>query len=495
MDKDTRTRTPATGRPRNKVALINPRRGWRPGLGLLYVASALLDAGYEVRVFEFFDENFDDSRNHALWKSLFAYDADIYGFGVISWNRAVTAQQIARIRQHTSGKFIICGGKDPSYMASKYLEYGADAVVVGEGETTMVETADAVNAGSPLDHIKGLVHMREGELVENAPREPTCLDKLLFPALHLVDYAQYTDIKLGGIPGHYIRTGFMMANRGCPFNCKFCAEKVRNIYRERPLDDIVDEIRWQRRHWNIKGMVFLDDLFYHKEERIVALCHKLNEAGLDGLAYYAQTRVDRTPSRETLALMRRTGFIQLALGVESGSPRILEIVNKGTTIEMAREAVARINAADICSYAYMIVGLPEETVDDLDMTAEFLESIKPTFVAVNYYMPMPGTRYFNEEDDALIDTLSYSLTENQTYRSALSQKTLAHYRALFESKAQRSANMNLFRYVGFYGFLLKMATIRMDVLLKGAWLQMKTNKYSSYFEAVRTAMINYKITG
>lgn len=496
MDEYPTPRSMTNNKAKRKIALVSPRRGWRPGLGILYCASYLLDAGYDVRVFEFFDENFNVKKNRRVWKEMMEFDADIYGFSVISWNRAVAGEQIRRLREETEGKFIICGGKDPSYMGKYYIEYGADVSVIGEGEETMVELADFVNGKGKLKDILGICFRNEfGEIVETEHREPTVLDNLLFPAFHLIDYSQYTNIRLGGIPGHYIRTGFMMANRGCPFNCKYCSEKVRNVYRERPLKDIVAEIKWQNENWKIDGMVFLDDLFYFDEQRIIDLCNLLKEAGLDKLKYYAQTRVDRTPKAETLKLMYDTGFIQLALGIESGSQRILDIVGKGIKPEVSMDAVTRINDAGIHSYAYMIIGLPEEKEEDLEVTAEFLRELKPTFVAVNYFMPMPGTKYFNEEEDAKLGELSYSLTENQTQRSEVGQEKLAHYRYLFESCAQRSANKNLFEYPRFFAFLAKVAFLRPDVLVKGAWIQFKTRRYSSYFEAMRTAMINYKICG
>ena len=479
---------------KERVLLINPRKGWRPPLGLLYVASYLENAGYSVKVIEFIDENYNTIKNKKLWKEFYEYDPDFIGFGVISWNRSVTVEIIKQIRDTTKDKIIICGGKDPSYVPEKYINSGANVVVIGEGEETMVELLNACSSQSDLDDVKGIVFKNGSSIVTTAHREPINLENLLHPAFDLVDYKHYTDIRLGGIPGHFIKTGFMMANRGCPFGCKFCTENVRNVFRERAIDDIISEIKWQIKNYNIKGLVFLDDLFYYKSERVIDFCSAILRENIK-LKIYAQTRVDRVGDMETLKLMKKAGFIQLALGVESGSPKILKMVNKGINLEQIRKGVKAINDAGIHTYSFIIIGFPDETSEDMEMTENLLKEINSTFVAVNYYMPMPGTPLYSEEDDKLLDEVSYSLTENQTFRTSDAQKALSHYRQRFQLTSERNPNYNLFRYPGFFAFLAGVMFLKPVVLLKGLYIQRTKKTYSSYFEAARTAMINYRIYG
>ena len=479
---------------KRKVLLINPRKGWRPPLGLLYVASYLVDSGYEVKVIEFIDENYNKKKNEKLWNEFHEYDPDFIGFGVISWNRSVTGKIIEQIRESTKDKIIICGGKDPAYVPEKYLSYGADAVVIGEGEETMVELLNAYNSFKDLKDVNGIVFNNGNSVINTNHREPKNLASLLYPAFDLVEYKHYTNIRLGGIPGHFLKTGFMMANRGCPFGCKFCTENLRNVFRERSIDDIIGEMKWQISNYHIKGLVFLDDLFYYKEERIIEFCNAILNENIK-LKIYAQTRVDRVGKPETLRLMKKAGFIQLALGVESGSPKILKMVNKGVEVDQIRQGIKAINDAGIYTYSYMIIGLPGETKADMEMTDDLLKEINSTFVAVNYYMPMPGTPLYSDEDDKRLDEVSYSLTENQTFRSSKDQSFLAYYRQKFQSTSERNPNYNLFKYPGFFGFLASVIMFHPTILLKGLYIQRKQRTYSSYFEAVRTSMINYRIYG
>lgn len=479
---------------KRKVLLINPRKGWRPPLGLLYVASYLADAGYEVKVIEFIDENYNKKKNKKLWIELYKYDPDFIGFGVISWNRSVTGEIIQQIKATTKEKIVVCGGKDPSYVPEKYLAYGADAVVIGEGEETIVELLNAYNLQRGLEDVNGIAYQNGKDLVTTKYRDPKNLDTLLYPAFDLVEYAHYTNIRLGGIPGHFLKTGFMMANRGCPFGCKFCTENVRNVFRERTIDDIIGEIKWQVKNYKIKGLVFLDDLFYYKNERIIEFCKEILKEKIK-LKIYAQTRVDKVDNPKILGLMKKAGFFQLALGIESGSPKILKMVNKGINVDQIKRGVKAINDAGIYSYSYMIIGLPGETMDDMEMTGNLLKEINSTFVAVNYYMPMPGTPLYSDEDDKRLDEVSYSLTENQTFRSSEVQNDLAYYRQLFQSTSEKNPNYNLFKYPGFFLFLAKVIFLHPFVLLKGLYIQKRKRTYSNYFEALRTSMINYRIYG
>ena len=416
------------------------------------------------------------------------------GLGVISWNRKISGNIIRRIKSKTKDKIVFCGGKDPSFVPEKYIDYGADAVVIGEGEDTVVELFNAYRFKSSLDKVKGIVYRNSDCIVRTEHREPRNLNNLLFPAFELVDYEYYTNIRLGGIPGHFIKTGFMMANRGCPFSCEFCSNVIRNVYRQRTIEDIIEEIKWQKKEYKIDGLVFLDDLFYFRDQWIIEFCQHILKENIK-LKIYAQTRLDTTGKKETLELMKRAGFIQLAIGVESGSPRILDKVNKGLKVDQIKSGIKAINDAGIYTYSYLIIGLPYENEEDLNKTEELLKEINSTFIAVNYYMPMPGTELYSQEDDELLDKVSFSLTENQTFRSAESQKKLASYRAKFQSMSQKNPNLNLFKYPGFYAFLAKVLLLHPHVLLKGVYIQKKKRTYSNYFEAARTAMINFGIYG
>ncbi|MEO5370877.1 MAG: B12-binding domain-containing radical SAM protein [Magnetococcus sp. DMHC-1] len=479
-----------------KLLLINPRKGWRPPLGLLYIAAYARHAGYQVKVLEFIDEEFFPGKNIKLWKELHDFNPDVIGLGVISWNRRVAQGIIQRIRAETLNKIIICGGKDPNFKPDIYLNNGVDYVIFGEGEESTIHLLNNIfQPNGNMKSVPGIGYLEDSEIVRTAVHPVMPLENLLYPALDLVDYDHYCDIRLGGIPGHFIKTGFMMASRGCPFTCRFCTDPIRSRYRERSIDDIVAEIKWQMAHWKIDGIVFLDDLFYYRDQRVNAFCERIIKEGIK-LKFYAQARADRVGNSETLALMKKAGFIQIAMGIESGSQRMLDIMEKHTQLDTMNEAIRKVEKAGIYAYIFLIVGFPEESQDDLEATARFLSKIKPTFITVNYFMPMPGTKYFNDEDKDALEELSFSLTENQrTFRSPVSHETIVRYRDIYLSLAQRNANLNLFRYPSFYFWAIKLVLFKPIVLLRGIYKQKKQATYTSYFDAIRTAMINNRIFG
>ena len=478
-----------------KVLLINPRKGWRPALGLLYLAAYLRKFGHTIKVCEFIDEVYFPHANTSLWHEIKTFSPDVIGLGIISWNRRVALEIIDRLHREHPNTTIICGGKDPTFKPEIYLASHVDYVVKGEGEETIRALLNTLDNPTEIFGIRGLAFLRDGKPHDTGQREPMDVSTVPFPAFDLVNYDHYCDIRLGGIPGHFIRTGFIMATRGCPYKCRFCTDPIRSIYRERPLDDIIAEIRWQMTTWKIDGLVFLDDLFYHDEKKVVEFCQRILAEKIH-LKLYAQTRVDRVGSEETLQLMKQAGFIQIALGVETGSQRLLDIINKGTKLHQIRTAIERINKAGICTYAFLIIGFPEETRDDLEATIQFLQESRPTFVAVNFFMPMPGTAYYRQEDEQILNELSFSLTENQQqFRSPVPAADLLSYRDRLTALAEKNANLHLLRYPSFVIWTMKVILFRPDVLLRGIRLQWQRGIYVSYFDAIRTAMINHRIFG
>jgi|GEM_PF-1707786 len=480
-----------------KILLINPRQGWRPPLGLLYVASCLREAGHRVKVVEFTDEEYFPGANRSRWRDVARDEPDVVGLGIISWNRKAAKDIIRDLRKLWPEKVIVCGGKDPTFKPGVYLQEGlADFVVLHEGEETMPELVRALDAGEDARRLPGLAFRENGEVRVNPGRKPLALDKIPYPALDLVDYDHDIDIRLGGIPGHFVRTGFLMASRGCPYQCRFCTDPVRAVYRERSVDDIVAEIKWQMDHWRIDGLCLMDDLFYFRESRVREFCERILRERIK-LKLYAQARADILDAdKGTLALMKKAGFIQLGLGVESGSQRMLDIMNKKITLAQARNAVLKIRAAGMIAYVFYIVGFPEETEEDLALTEAYLKENRPTFVTVNYFAALPGTDYFRDKEDRDLEERSYSLSEApREFSSRVPRETIMKYRRRFLALARKSANLHLLTYPSFWLWIAGVPFLKLPLLWRSVKIQRRSLKYASYFDAMRTALINDRIYG
>lgn len=446
-------------RQRNRVALIQPKNGGRPAMGLLYVGAYLLDNEFEVRFFDFLDELFPPNvrYNERKWKQLESFDPDFIGFGVLSSYCTATQRMIRRVRETMPDKIVVCGGKHPTPKPGDLLRHGADYCVIGEGEITIVELLDSLNFDLPPAGVQGIAYLENGEEVRTAPRPFLPLDAIKRPAFELIDYQKYIDIRLHSIPGHFLRAGFIFASRGCPFSCNYCSQNIKGLYRERSIDDVIDEIRWQQDHYIIEAMVFLDDLFYFKENRVQEFCHKVIELDID-LKYYCHARIDIV-SEETVALMKKAGFIMLAVGLESGSDRILFLMNKKTTARKIEEAFTIYNRVGMDIFAHTIVGHPDETAEDLELTRALIQKIRPTMVPVNYYMPMPGTKsslFDRKEAKYLLDPKADEFTYTHDYPEFSNNLPLEELKRIgdeLEAMAKVNRNRNLFTYPAFWLFL------------------------------------------
>ncbi|MDP7421147.1 MAG: radical SAM protein, partial [bacterium] len=469
-----RCRARAGDRPKNRIALIQPRKGGRPALGLLYIGRYMLENLFEVKIFEFLDELYPPNirYNKGMWNDLKKYDPDIIGIGVISSTYRITQRMMKRIREEMPGLPIICGGKHPTSNPEHFLyEGGADYCAIGEAEITSVELLDAMNFNEPVDTIQGMAYLKEGEIHFTPKRPFLPMDAILRPAFELVNYEKFVDFRLQSIPGHYLRSGFIFGSRGCPYNCKFCTTNIRGSYRERSVDDLIDEIDWQMKTFDITGFVVLDDIFYFKEDRTREFCEKVIKRGIKA-KYFCHARVDRI-NKETVALMVEAGVLLLAIGVESGSPKILESMSKGITIKQIEDAFEIYNEVGMQTFAFIIVGHPDETEEDRELTRQMITKIKATNVAVNYYMPMPGTPSFEFELSQAkyllggenFKELTYT-TDNPEFSTSVPLDELKRIGGEFQGMSQVNRNMNLFTYPSFILFIISFVLFHPLVILE-----------------------------
>lgn len=467
----------------NRVALVQPRKGGRPALGLLYVGAYLEDAGYEVKVFEFLDELYPPNIkfNQKVFKNLLRFAPDIVGFGVISSTMRITERLMGHIHRALPESIFICGGKHASSNPEELLRAGAVYCVLGEGEITVVDLLDAINFDRDPASVAGIAFLKNGAMMETGQRPFMPLDAILRPAFNLVDYHRYIECRLQSIPGHYLRCGFIFGSRGCPYKCSFCTTNVRGVYRERSIDDMLDEMRWQIDTYGVEAFVILDDLFYFKEERVTEFCCKVIDQGIK-TKFMCHGRVDRV-NKEIIQLMKDAGLFLLAVGVESGSQKVLDAMHKGTKIAQIEKAFAIYNEVGINTFAFIIVGHPVETAEDRELTRGLLQRIHSYNVAVNYYMPMPGTpSYAFELDSArhLIggdDFTEFSYTTDfPEFSTTVPLEELKRIGDEFQALSVVNRNWNLFKYPAFMRDMFLILFLRPDVLIEAFWLRYVAKK-------------------
>lgn len=287
---------------------------------------------------------------------------------------------------------ILAGGRHPSMCPDETLQYcrPLDGVVVGEPEKTMRLLAD----GGPLENVPALVLRRDAAPLHTGGSPAiNNLDDIPPPAWDLLDMDFHTRRTPRVIPCFSLRTATVESSRGCGGQCSFCVEGRLHVKRHR-----YHSARYMREilaplvaRYGIEGVYFSDETFLDHPPRVVELCEELLCSGLaPKLAWTAQVRAD-TIEAGFLPLMRRAGCVQLELGIESGSQRMLDAVSKGTTVEQNERALRLLRQAGIRSLAYMMYNLPGETEDDIRQTDRFLRRTRPDIVRLNSFIVYPGS--------------------------------------------------------------------------------------------------------
>ena len=339
---------------------ISGRRRSATCPGILSLAACLEDAGSEV---DFRDYSLFEEGNPWDPQCLASYlhdHAPIVAIGAYAHSLPVVTLATRVLKERRPETRIILGGPGPSEVAEPLLAAfpHIDAVVIGEGEMTLVELTRAMSGKDEYGDVKGIAY-RDGDEVRVTAARPriTDLDALPAPAYHLVDPALYFI--------HYL-----LSSRGCPYRCAFCdlSPFWGGQVTYRSIESFVEEVEALYREHGVRKIMVADDIFMLKRERVVEFCRSLQRRDL-GIQWWCYGRVDLVDD-ELMAMMRDSGCVSVLFGVESGSNRVLKRLHKAFGIEEAIEVVSRAATHYFPVQATFIWGYPFETMDDFYETLE-----------------------------------------------------------------------------------------------------------------------------
>lgn len=361
-----------------KIALINPGIPGalrKENLGLAYLAAALEAAGHRTVVL-------DEIAGQDVETGLDAFRPDVAALSCMTMFAPRAYALADRIRAKR-GVPIVFGGVHPTALPQEALEHG-DCVIRGEGEIALPKALDA-------GRLEGVI---EGEPVEE-------LDTLPLPARDRLDLGFYANAR-EGFAGFSYRNLGLITSRGCPYACEFCVNSKRNVpFRMHGVDRVIEEMRYLVGRHRIESVSFFDEHAAMRPERWSAICERMIREGFDTLRWECQMHAGRaTP--ELLALMKRAGCIQVGIGFESGSQRILERMDKRATVEENLEAARRIREAGLRIRGCFIIGTPGETAEDIRETERFIKTARIDFVSVNFMTPYPGSLLFDRYADRVL---------------------------------------------------------------------------------------------
>jgi radical SAM superfamily enzyme YgiQ (UPF0313 family) len=290
---------------------------------------------------------------------------------------------------------IIIGGPDARAHAEGYLSEGADAVVPGEGEETLTELIRFYSGHSANDisEIRGIVFRDDqGNVVRTAERKLLDPALLPFPARNRVEMQQYfTSWK----ERHGYTSVTINTMRGCPYTCNWCSKQVfGNTYRRRDPVDVAGELKEVMDRYHPDRIWFTDDVFTIRKDWLEKFANELNTRELK-IKYECISREDCLDA-EVIGLLRRSGCTRLWIGAESGSQRVLDLMDRRTDLRRTIEMIRQARSAGISPGTFIMLGYPGERKHDIFLTAEYLKKARPDEVTVTMAYPIEGTKFFED---------------------------------------------------------------------------------------------------
>lgn len=383
-----------------KVVLVRPPKvqgslekdSVQQPINIAVIAAYLRRHGHEVAIWDYEVESFSES---AYVGRLLASDPQIVGFTCMT-GTILDAGSIASVLKRSCPHIMtVVGGPHVTALPERSLEEfpSFDVVVMGEGEETMLELCSRVERGKPLEGVLGIAYRTDGTIrVEGRRPLIKDLDSLPYPARDLLDLSRYQGASTPGLYDYRKGTSTeLFTSRGCGQRCIFCAMSVvfQQKVRFRSPEHVLGEVEECRDRFGYLHFTIEDDTFAYGTRRLEMICEGL---GRLGVTWDCDCRVD-VVSPEKLALMARNGCKKISYGVESGSPRIMKLNQKGITVEQVRNAFAWTKKAGIICQANFIVGShPDETMEDIRMSENLMREISPDLLFIAPIIPFPGTR-------------------------------------------------------------------------------------------------------
>ena len=358
-----------------------------PPLGLCYLAAVLSDHGYETRILDCFAENISTSE---LKKEVEGFAPDLVGVTSTTVAYATAQEVLVAVKEVDLGITTVLGGAHMSALPSQTMSEceSIDVGVFGEGEQTLLEIVGRLSRKESLENVDGTLLRLNGHVEQNKPRKSAQnLDEFPFPARHLLkDLRLYSHTPFRGAKF----TTTMITSRGCPFQCGYCDQSVfGRKWRYHSPEYVVSEMLHLKERYGIEFISIEDDNFLLSRERTVKICEGMIKASLN-LGWSCLGRANEV-DEEVLSLMKKAGCRTVYLGIESGSPRMLKLINKKLSIEDTRKGITLIKKHDIEVMGSFILGLPTETKEEMEMTINLALSLPLDGISVFTFTPFPQT--------------------------------------------------------------------------------------------------------
>ena len=359
-------------------------------LGLMSLASYLREKyHYQVKIEDIRLKGKDRS---SLESTIRLYAPDVVGISALTFESDAIpwiAESVKRVNASTP---VLLGGPHATAYPEKSAQIpGIDYVVVGEGEVVAGRLIERFLERRDVSDLKGIVYKRDNRIVFTEREDLIInINDLPMPAYDLIPIEQY------GSFSRMSRTGsgkFMsiFSSRGCPYHCIYCHNIFGKVFRCRSAENLFNEIKHLYDAYKIRDFEILDDIFNLDRNRLIDFCDRIISSGMKiTLAFPNGMRGDILDEQQ-LSKLKQAGTIFIAFAIETGSPRMQKLIKKNIQLDKIKKNIEIAHSLKIHPHGFFMIGFPEETLEDMKMTVEFMVSSKLHSSALFVVMPFEGT--------------------------------------------------------------------------------------------------------
>ncbi len=365
-----------------------------PPLGLLYVSAYLKSKNIPNDVFDTTFSSQQEQLNFILEKQ--PKVICIYT-NLMTKIEVVKLVKILKTEKYSYPK-IVLGGPDVTYNIENYLKAGADFLVIGEGEETTFELYQAIINQTNLKEVDGIAFLENNQVIETKSRTKFKeLDQLPLPNRDAISMQKYLDTWKNN---HGQSSMTISTQRGCPYTCKWCSTAVYGqSYRRRPAQLVASEMKTLKEKYNPDAIWFVDDVFTVSHKWLLDFRSEVKKQNAI-IPFECITRAERL-NDEILELLKEIGCFRIWIGAESGSQKIIDLMDRRVDINHVKTMIQKTNAIGIETGTFVMVGYPEETQKDIEQTIQYLKEANPTHYTITIAYPIKGTSLYNEIEDKI----------------------------------------------------------------------------------------------
>ena len=438
-------------------------------LGILYVSAYLERKGFSNEVFDTTFSTMQKMRDYLL-----EFKPDVIAIYVNLMTKLNVLEIIKFIKLNLHHTKIVLGGPEIRYNANDFLNFGADYLVIGEGEETSLELMIALNE-KRIDDIKNIPGLgfknQNNEIVFTTEREKLKeVDSLPFPGRDKINLQLYLNAWKERHGENAISISTM---RGCPYTCKWCSRAVYGLsYRRRSPENVCDELELIQKEYNPDTLWFVDDVFTISHKWLNEFNETLKQRNLK-IKFECITRADRM-NEEVIKLLKDAGCFRVWIGAESGSQKVIDLMDRRVDVDQVREMIKLAQKYKIQAGTFIMLGYPGETEDDIEETIRHLKESNPEYFTITVAYPIKGTELFAEVEAVQTNNFNWDSNSDR------------------DREFKRTYNRK------YYDFAVRRVTNEVNynkMILNNNYLSKSTLVYKTKSLAAKLGMLYYRIAG